>query len=545
MKIIATNNSQVSDSVHTVVSKATREHTVWYRSLLRRILQLQFDRTWPIAIIFLILIIPAQAAAARIELSDGSVLMGEVIERSAGVYTIRMNVGNQVQINIRDVARIDPPIDQPMLRFAGSNTVGEKLIPMMVESYVVAGGGSDIQWLPGAGENERVLKVGTAAENMPEEFRVNAHGSSTAFKALEADQADIGMSSRRIKEAELVKLAKLGDLTNPDSEHVMALDGVAIIVHPNNPVQALTKQQIAGIFAGKITNWTELGGKPDSISIYSRDDKSGTYDTFETLILKSHGYSISPAARRFESSEQLSDTVASDPNGIGFIGLAYIRQAKALDIKECKLSYGPSLFAVKTEEYPLARRLFLYTPATVQTPTVKDFIHFTLSDDGQTKVRQAGFVGLDIESVNETDIASLWFSRIGSALANVQNLGVLQKFVDTIKGAERLSVTFRFQSDSTKLDNRALADIKRLAEYMKTGEGVGKQLLLFGFSDRQGNYNSNLSLSLTRAQAVAKQLAWSGVRATLVKGYGEEAPVGCNNNKAGRDKNRHVEVWVK
>ena len=313
-------------------------------------------------------------------------------------------------------------------------------------------------------------------------------------------------------------MAKLGNLTNPDSEHVIALDGVAIIVHPNNPVQALTKQQIAGIYAGKITGWTELGGNPVPINIYSRDDKSGTYDTFETLILKTHGYSISPAARRFESSEQLSDTVASEPNGIGFIGLAYIRQAKSLDIKECKLSYGPSIFAVKTEEYPLARRLFLYVPATAQTPAVKDFILFTLSDDGQAKVRQAGFVGLDIESLDETDMTSLWFSRIGSALANVQNLEVLQDFVDIIKGAERLSVTFRFQSDSTKLDNRALADIKRLAAYMKTGEGAGKQLLSFGFADGRGNYNGNLSLSRTRAQAVAKQLAWSGVRATLVKG---------------------------
>jgi len=92
---------------------------------------LQYDRFWPIAVIFMTLIIPGQSAAARIELSDGSVLMGEVIDRSAGVYTIRMNVGNQVQINIRDVARIDPPIDQPLLRFTGSNTVGEKLIPIL------------------------------------------------------------------------------------------------------------------------------------------------------------------------------------------------------------------------------------------------------------------------------------------------------------------------------------------------------------------------------------------------------------------------------
>ncbi len=511
-------------------------------------------RCWLVATVSLTLIFPLGTLAARLFVSDGSIIMGEIIDRSEDVYIVRMEHGAEVQIRVCEVVRIegagkelspDLSVHQSTLRFAGSNTVGESLLPALAEAYISANDGGEIQWTAGARENEKILKVDSTSKCVPEEIEVKAHGSSTAFEALKAGETDIGMSSRPIKQTEVDTLATLGDLTNPASEHVLALDGLAVIIHPSNPVQALGKQEIAQIFAGKISDWSHIGGNPGPINIYARDDKSGTYDTFKTLVLKSHGRALSPAARRFESSEELSDSVASDPNGIGFIGLSYIRKAKPLNIKECGLSYSPSTFAVKTEEYPLARRLFLYTPRSPHSLLLKDFIRFALSADGQTITKKIGFVDLAIESSAEGDRVVFQLSRMRSALKNVRNLNVLKDFVETTEGATRLSVSFRFRKNSTKLDNRARADIKRLAAYMKSGEGSGKQLMLLGFSDTQGVYSKNLSLSKARAQSVANQLTWNAVRGALIKGFGEELAVACNDNPAGYEKNRHVEVWVK
>ena len=113
---------------------------------------------------------------------------------------------------------------------------------------------------------------------------------------------------------------------------MIAIDGLAIILHPQNPLNQLDTEQLAQIFSGEISTWEELGGVGGAIHLYARDDQSGTYDTFKELVLSRRGKTLVSAAKRFESSEQLSDAVSQDPQGIGFIGLPYVRQAKAVAI---------------------------------------------------------------------------------------------------------------------------------------------------------------------------------------------------------------------
>src|SRR5262249_33940365 len=139
--------------------------------------------------------------------------------------------------------------------------------------------------------------------------------------------------------------------------------------------------------------WSQLGGRAGHINVYARDNKSGTFDTFKTLVLKDR--KLVASAARYESSEQLSDAVANDPNGIGFAGFAYLRNAKALSIKtDCGLGFAPSAFAVKTEEYPLSRRLFLHVSNHEQNPEVGQFVEFALSAAAQRAVDGKGFVSL-------------------------------------------------------------------------------------------------------------------------------------------------------
>src|SRR5690606_17066269 len=119
--------------------------------------------------------------------------------------------------------------------------------------------------------------------------------------------------------------------------------------------------QLARVFAGEVKTWEELGGRGGAIHLYARDDNSGTWDTFKELVLASQGKSLAAGAQRFESSTRLSDAVSQDPQGIGFIGLPYIRQARPLAISAGDSQpMLPSTELVATEDYPLSRRLFLY-----------------------------------------------------------------------------------------------------------------------------------------------------------------------------------------
>src|SRR5262249_37768636 len=151
---------------------------------------------------------------------------------------------------------------------------------------------------------------------------------------------------------------------------------------------------------------------------------------------------------RFESSTELSNAVAADPNGIGFIALPYVLNARALKIRECDLSYEASAFTVKSEEYPLARRLYLYTPEKPSSSLISDFVQFALSDEGQQVAEREKFISQAIQP----DVADTQEARFVAAILSSQSLTTLRDFAQTTRGASRLAVTFRFRTGSERLD---------------------------------------------------------------------------------------------
>jgi phosphate transport system substrate-binding protein len=205
------------------------------------------------------------------------------------------------------------------------------------------------------------------------------------------------LASRIIKTEEVAQLAGLGDMTSPACEHILGLDGIAVIVSRKNPVEALAKDQIAQIFKGEIRNWQQVGGPDAAIHLYARDDKSGTYDTFTTLVLGNAA--LTAMAKRIEDSRKLSDSVAQDPNGIGFIGLPYIQETRAIAVYENgAAAFMPTPFTVATEDYVLSRRLFLYTAAHPRRELTGRFVDFALSSMGQNIVAEVGFVGQNVSA---------------------------------------------------------------------------------------------------------------------------------------------------
>lgn len=228
-------------------------------------------------------------------------------------------------------APLPVPDQGPALRIQGSNTIGAALGPALVKGLMEQQGLQGVHAEPAEGANEMRV-IGKTRQGQTLTIEVAAHGSSTGFAALHKASADLAASSRPIKDTELVDLEPLGDLKSPEAEQVIAIDGLAIILNPRNPLNTLNTEQLAQIFNGEISTWEALGGIGGAIHLYARDDQSGTYDTFKDLVLSRRGKPLAASAKRFEASEQLSDAVSQDPQGIGFIGLPYVRQAKAVAI---------------------------------------------------------------------------------------------------------------------------------------------------------------------------------------------------------------------
>lgn len=420
-----------------------------------------------------------------------------------------------------------PAGDIPALRIQGSNTINAQLGPALVEGLMRQQGLQSVQILPGNTLNEQSV-VGTTATGQPVSVEIAAHGSGTGFTALKAGNADIAASSRPIKDQEAKDLTSLGDLKSAASEQTIAIDGVAVIVHPGNPLRQLDTFQLARIFSGEVRNWSEVGGNPGTIHLYVRDEKSGTYETFKDLVLTKYGKTLLGSAARFESSEQLSDEVSKDINGIGFTGLPSIRRAKAVAIADGdSRPMLPTVSLIATEDYPLSRRLYFYVPTSTPQRWAQALVRFAQSVEGQAIVAQSGFVAQTVQVLKVQPTAQM--------PADYQALA---------RKAERLSVNFRFAQGSARLDNKAQQDLKRVADYLKTSGKLDQHVTLVGFGDAKSDPERAALLSRLRAMAVRRELLKSGVTFRDIVGLGDEMPVATNEIDDGRIKNRRVEVWV-
>lgn len=232
-------------------------------------------------------------------------------------------------------------------------------------------------------------------ENPGDFVAVTGGGSGTGFASIISGTCDITISSRDIKEKEITLAKKKG--INP-FEIKVALDGLAVVVNPRNPVNKVTMGQLADIFSGKIINWKELGGEDKKIVVLSREVNSGTHVYFKEHILRRNDPNsreeFAPSALMLSSSQAIADEVANNTAAIGYYGMGYISdKQKALSVaKDTKSTFIlPTIENVISGKYPISRPLFLYTNYQPQG-LVKKFVDFTLSKEGQEIVVKTDFV---------------------------------------------------------------------------------------------------------------------------------------------------------
>jgi len=230
------------------------------------------------------------------------------------------------------------------------------------------------------------------------EVSVTGGGSGTGIAALLNGTTDICAASRKMKQKE-TDLAAEKDIE--PVEFVVARDGIAVVVNPANPVDALTLEQIRKIYTGEYSNWNRLGGPDATIVVLSRESSSGTYVFFQKHVLQEQDYRRD--ARLMPATSSIIQSVSSDKWGIGYVGLGYAIGAagkvKMLGVKadDEATPVMPSEETVDSGEYSIARPLYLYTAGQPQQ-AAKSFIDFCLGPEGQKIVHQTGYVPVVVRS---------------------------------------------------------------------------------------------------------------------------------------------------
>jgi phosphate transport system substrate-binding protein len=449
--------------------------------------------------------------------------------------------------------RIFAAPEQIVLSLKGSTSVGDELAPRMAEAFLrdemkATQVGSYIAKKDAAGHSFVHVWGRVPGDSDRQVIEIYATGSGDAFKCLAAgsgaDHCDIGMASRPYNDQDRQKYPSLGNLGSGATEHVVALDGIAVIVNPANSVERLSIQQLRAIYTGRIRSWNQVGGPDAPIELYGRNQKSGTGEMFAQMVVgkDAQGHALPTLVapdHQIEDSSAIVDAVMQSPNAIGYVSSPLIRSAKALAISDgSNAALSPSELAIVTEDYPIGRRLYLYAPGDA-SDLAQAFIRYAVNSRGQAVVTEAHYVALTPKSFAIHDVPPDAPAEYAEIAQHYQRLGLSFRFASGQAGIS--------SGGHDSLDNLARDNVARLESYLAQHNSSGDDILLIGYADNVGGAGPNKALALSRAESVAESLATDDVRVpnSAIRSFGMELPVASNDTPEGRARNRRVEVWVR
>jgi phosphate transport system substrate-binding protein len=225
-------------------------------------------------------------------------------------------------------------------------------------------------------------------------IQVTGGGSGIGFAALQSKQTDIADASRKIKPTEVAGCIKAFNAR--PTEYKVAVDGLSVYVNNDNPVKELNLDQLHDIFTGKAKNWKEVGGNDAPITVYSRENSSGTYEFFKEHVLK--GQDFAASAQTMPGTAALLQAVSKDKNGIGYGGAAYGAGAKALGVKKDEGSKAilPTEETVLNQTYPIWRYLYNYVNPALDKGEIQTYLNWIRSEEGQKIVKEVGYYPLPV-----------------------------------------------------------------------------------------------------------------------------------------------------
>jgi phosphate transport system substrate-binding protein len=429
---------------------------------------------------------------------------------------------------------------QIKLRLSGADALATELMPALAAAYLASQKASDVVATRGQGEN---VVVRGNLDGSAVGIEVGSGGTAKGLENLLAGSADIAVAIRRVNPEERQKLSVLGTMTSAANEHVLGLDGIAVIVNKANSVASLNREQLASILGGTASDWSSFGVAADEewsavgvtgkggpvasgVHVYLPDERSGIPEVVQAAVLGSRPWAKD--AERLPTYRAVADKVIADAGGIGIVPMPAVAGARAVPIAELDdPPLMPTAFTVASEDYFLTHRLYLYTAQSSPNPAVARFVDFALSTAGQELVKKSGFVELAVKAERRAAPA-----------------GAPPEYVRLTGNARRLSSTFRFEPGSSAFDSRAQIDLDRVVGYLRENDLNGNAVRVLGFADALGSVKVNHQLSMDRATQVAQAFAQRGIAGVNIAGLGSALPVADNATEEGRRRNRRVEIWV-
>lgn len=496
-------------------------------------------------------------------------ITGTLLSASDGRFVVRTIIGEfdieQSQVTCEGDACPQVREIENDLHLGGGGDVGEALIPILTEGFASTLDAETVL-LDSFGNplKEAVAEFGESGEMKIEivdyegevlaNFGIIEVDGQEAYEALVSGEAPIIFTDvpASRKERDFVKDAGVGDLTTAEQNQVIAVAGLAVVVNPKNTIGAVTIEQVADIFAGKITDWAELGGQPGPINLYSYDTESGKFHTISELLLEPLDYTLSPDANIVRNTSELTAAITRDEAGFGLVDFNSRRGTRPLPlINECDMTFYVSPFNIKTEEYPLSYRVHNYSRPDLEG-FARDFQDYLYGPDLDGLVSKAGLVDLSVATEIQVDAAE----RVAVAAAQATDTyerGFMETLMQRQNQYERLSTTFRFAPGSNELDVKSMRDLSRMASYLTVRQPA--EVLVVGFTDNKGSFDANLLVAEERANQVVDHIRNHAVEMQegidiagiefVAMGFGQLSPAACNSTPRGRATNRRVEIWVR
>lgn len=422
-----------------------------------------------------------------------------------------------------------PDLTSPkaVVRFVGAPDVGLALLPPLLASFA-ASRGYRYDLMDGPGFAAKISDPLTG--NALAEVSFDAAIPEAARAALGAGRAEL-----------VIAAAVEADF----GHRALALDALQPIVAPDNPTPRISTADLARALVGDVVNWREVGGPDMPIVVHALLPTTDLQRALKALL----GQPVA-ATEVHPDMASLAAAVARDPWALAISGRALQGAARALPLTDsCGFPLLPTALAVKAEDYPLAQPIYLLTPRRRLPLFAREFLDFLAMPAAQAAIRAAGFIDRGAERQAMTADGLRLINAIQGAGEEV-TLTDLKRLVAGMAGADRLSLTFRFEDGSSQLNAHSVANLTDLALLLETGAFQGESLAFAGFSDGSGAAQANLDLSRARAQSVADalRLAAPDLDVALiptVDAYGETMPMACDTTAPGRQLNRRVELWIK
>lgn len=412
------------------------------------------------------------------------------------------------------------------IRIVGAPDAGARLLPGLFRAFAETRG---LIYEQAPGPDYAALILDPESRKELAEISFHALNPFHASKEVAEGNAELKLTARP---------------EEPFGNRAVALDALVPIMAPDNPTPEVSTVELAAALSGQAQNWADLGGPDMPLVLHAMAPDTDLGRALgERLGIDIKAQVLHP------DMESLAAAVARDPWALAITGRAEVGAARLLSLTDsCGFPLLATPMAVKAEDYPLALPVYFLTPQRRLPLLAREFLDFLATPQAGKVVAQAGFIDRATERAPMTQDGLRLINAIQGAGDDV-TLADLKRLVALMDGADRLSLTFRFEEDGTALTPSSQENIADLARMIASGGFAGQALVLAGFSDGSGAADANLALSIDRATRVLEELqsAAPDLRPEdlpRVEGFGEALPMACDETPAGRNLNRRVELWA-